>query len=142
MFELLTGRQPFSGESAVAIALKHLQSEIPSPKRWNESIPQSVENIILKATAKDPFHRYQSANAMKRDIETALYPERINEQPFYIPEDMEATKAIPVIQQEQLFENVTDETIVLQGSKVDEQARKEDEDLNKKKNEVINGSKF
>ena len=55
---------------------------------------------------------------------------------------MEATKAIPVIQQEQLFENVTDETIVLQGSKVDEQARKEDEDLNKKKNEVINGSKF
>lgn len=52
MFELLTGRQPFSGESAVAIALKHLQSEIPSPKRWNENIPQSVENIILKATAK------------------------------------------------------------------------------------------
>ena len=50
---------------------------------------------------------------MKRDIETALYPERINEQPFYIPEDMEATKAIPIIQQEQLFENVTDETIVL-----------------------------
>lgn len=133
MFELLTGRQPFSGESAVAIALKHLQSEIPSPKRWNENIPQSVENIILKATAKDPFHRYQSANAMKRDIETALYPERINEQPFYIPEDMEATKAIPIIQQEQLFGNVTDETIVLKGSKVDEQTRKEETELNKKK---------
>ncbi|WP_242213747.1 serine/threonine protein kinase PrkC [Bacillus cereus group sp. BfR-BA-01383] len=132
MFELLTGRQPFSGESAVAIALKHLQNEIPSPKRWNENIPQSVENIILKATAKDPFHRYQSANAMKRDIETALYPERINEQPFYIPEDMEATKAIPIIQQEQLFENVTDETIVLKGSKVDEQVREEAE-LSKKK---------
>lgn len=69
---------------------------------------------------------------MKRDIETALYPERINEQPFYIPEDMEATKAIPIIQQEQLFENVTDETIVLKGSKVDEQTRKEETDLNKK----------
>lgn len=133
MFELLTGRQPFSGESAVAIALKHLQSEIPSPRRWNENIPQSVENIILKATAKDPFHRYQSANAMKRDIETALYPERINEQPFYIPEDMEATKAIPIIQQEQLFENVTDETIVLSGSKVDEPKRKEHTELDKKK---------
>ena len=126
MFELLTGRQPFSGESAVAIALKHLQNETPSPKRWNPDIPQSVENIILKATAKDPFHRYQSANAMKRDIETALYPERINEQPFYIPEDMEATKAIPIIQQEQLFENVSDETIVLNGNKVDEQVKNEE----------------
>ncbi len=126
MFELLTGRQPFSGESAVAIALKHLQNETPSPKRWNPDIPQSVENIILKATAKDPFHRYQSANAMKRDIETALYPERINEQPFYIPEDMEATKAIPIIQQEQLFGNVSDETIVLNGNKVDEQVKNEE----------------
>ncbi|PFK46082.1 serine/threonine protein kinase [Bacillus cereus] len=126
MFELLTGRQPFSGESAVAIALKHLQNETPSPKRWNPDIPQSVENIILKATAKDPFHRYQSANAMKRDIETALYPERINEQPFYIPEDMEATKAIPIIQQEQLFGNVSDETIVLNGNKVVEQMQNEE----------------
>ena len=133
MFELLTGRQPFSGESAIAIALKHLQNETPSPKRWNPDIPQSVENIILKATAKDPFHRYQSANAMKRDIETALYPERINEQPFYIPEDMEATKAIPIIQQEQLFENVSDETIVLNGSKVDEQIKNEEVKPNVKK---------
>ena len=133
MFELLTGRQPFSGESAVAIALKHLQNETPSPKRWNPDIPQSVENIILKATAKDPFHRYQSANAMKRDIETALYPERINEQPFYIPEDMEATKAIPIIQQEQLFGNVSDETIVLNGSKADEQIKDEEVKPNEKK---------
>lgn len=70
---------------------------------------------------------------MKRDIETALYPERINEQPFYIPEDMEATKAIPIIQQEQLFQNVSDETIVLKGSKVDEQVRKEETKSGKKK---------
>ncbi len=133
MFELLTGRQPFSGESAVAIALKHLQNETPSPKRWNPDIPQSVENIILKATAKDPFHRYQSANAMKRDIETALYPERINEQPFYIPEDMEATKAIPIIQQEQLFGNVSDETIVLNGSNVEEQIKNEEVKPSEKK---------
>ena len=55
MFELLTGRPPFSGESAVSIALKHLQSETPSLRRWNPAIPQSVENIVLKATAKDPL---------------------------------------------------------------------------------------
>jgi serine/threonine-protein kinase len=60
MFELLTGRLPFSGESAVSIALKHLQSETPSVRRWNPNVPQSVENIVLKATAKDSFHRYNS----------------------------------------------------------------------------------
>jgi eukaryotic-like serine/threonine-protein kinase len=97
MFELLTGRLPFSGESAVSIVLKHLQSETPSPKAWNPSIPQSVENIILKATAKDPFHRYQSAEEMEEDIRTALNPERLNEQKFTIADDDEATKAVPII---------------------------------------------
>ena len=52
MYELLTGRLPFSGESAVSIALKHLQSETPHPRQWNPSIPQSVENIILKQPQK------------------------------------------------------------------------------------------
>ncbi|MGG2095844.1 Stk1 family PASTA domain-containing Ser/Thr kinase [Bacillus sp. S13(2024)] len=137
MFELLTGRPPFSGESAVSIALKHLQNETPSPKRWNPDIPQSVENIILKATTKDPFHRYQSANAMKRDIETALYPERINEQPFHIPEDMEATKAIPIIQQEQLINTNSEETIVLFGNSKEEKQQnevKQEEQPKKKSN--------
>ena len=124
MFELLTGRPPFSGESAVSIALKHLQNETPSPKRWNPDIPQSVENVILKATAKDPFHRYQSVTAMKREIETALYPERMKEEPFRIPEDMEATRAIPIIQEEQLIEAKNDETIIVT-SKQAEDAKQE-----------------
>ncbi|MFS0782353.1 Stk1 family PASTA domain-containing Ser/Thr kinase [Bacillus sp. 1P06AnD] len=97
MFELLTGRLPFSGESAVSIALKHLQSSTPSPRRWNPAIPQSVENIVLKATAKDPFHRYESADEMKEDLLTALRPDRKGESPFIVPEDMDATKAIPII---------------------------------------------
>ena len=97
MFELLTGRLPFSGESAVSIALKHLQSETPSPTRWNPDIPQSFENIVLKATAKDPFLRYGNAEEMERDLETALDRDRINEPKFVIPEDIDATKAIPVI---------------------------------------------
>lgn len=110
MFELFTGRLPFYGESAISIALKHLQSETPSPKRWNPDIPQSVENIILKATAKDSFYRYESVDAMWEDIRTALDPSRINEAPFVIPEDQDATKAIPVITNEQL--QSTDETII------------------------------
>ncbi len=111
MFELLTGRLPFSGESAVSIALKHLQSETPSIRRWNPTIPQSVENIVLKATAKDPFHRYDSAEDMERDLRSALDPERINEAKFAIPEDDEATKAIPIISDERPYRNIEDTKI-------------------------------
>lgn len=98
MFELLTGRLPFSGESAVSIVLKHLQAETPSPRAWNPEIPQSVENIVLKAMAKDPFYRYPSAREMNEDIRTALDPSRRNEAKFTIPDDgEEATKAVPII---------------------------------------------
>lgn len=111
MFELLTGRLPFSGESAVSIALKHLQSETPSVRRWNPAIPQSVENIVLKATAKDPFHRYNSVDDMHEDLSTALLPERLNEPKFMIPFDDEATKEIPIITNDRPIENL-DETLV------------------------------
>src|SRR5690606_28750241 len=110
MFELLTGRLPFSGESAVSIALKHLQSETPFPSRWNPDIPQSVENIVLKATAKDPFIRYESAELMESDLETALDANRLHEPKFVIPEDDDATKAIPVINGEYL-KNEQEQTI-------------------------------
>ncbi|MGM0789042.1 MAG: Stk1 family PASTA domain-containing Ser/Thr kinase [Bacillota bacterium] len=111
MFELLTGRLPFSGESAVSIALKHLQSETPSLRRWNPSIPQSVENIVLKATAKDPFHRYENVEDMEEDIRTALEPDRMNEKKFSVPDDDDATKAIPVITSDRPYQNM-DETRV------------------------------
>jgi serine/threonine protein kinase len=111
MFEILTGRLPFSGESAVSIALKHLQSETPSVRRWNSNIPQSVENIVLKATAKDPFHRYNSVDEMEEDIRTALNSERMNEPKFIIPVDDEATKAIPIITNDRPHKNL-DETLV------------------------------
>ncbi len=133
MFELLTGRPPFSGESAVSIALKHLQNETPSPKRWNPDIPQSVENIVLKATAKDPFHRYESADEMRQDIETALYPERINERKFMIPEDNEATKAIPIIRQENFKDRDSEETIVLPRSIDKKETEQVKEEPKKKK---------
>jgi serine/threonine-protein kinase len=112
LFELLTGRLPFDGESAISIALKHLQSETPSPKRWNPDIPQSLENIILKATAKDPFHRYGSAEEMEKDLETAFDVNRISEPRFSIPEDFEATKALPIITNESIEQSKIEDTIV------------------------------
>ncbi|MDP4082989.1 MAG: Stk1 family PASTA domain-containing Ser/Thr kinase [Bacillota bacterium] len=117
MFELLTGRLPFSGESAISIALKHLQSETPSVRRWNPSIPQSVENIVLKATAKDPFHRYNNVEEMGEDLRTALNPERLDEPKFVVPIDIEATKAIPVITNDRPLQNL-DETLVHNHEKI------------------------
>ncbi|MFG6115178.1 Stk1 family PASTA domain-containing Ser/Thr kinase [Halobacillus sp. MO56] len=113
MFELLTGRLPFSGESAVSVALKHLQNDTPSLKRWNPDLPQSVENVVLKATAKDPLQRYANVHEMEDDMETALDPARMDEAPFVIEDDLdEKTKAIPVITKEAFENNHNDETIV------------------------------
>lgn len=111
MFELLTGQLPFSGESAVSVALKHLQTEPPSMKRWNPSIPQSVENIVLKSTAKDPFHRYHSLEDMEQDLSTALDPERANESKFTVPLDEDETKALPIIKQIEQTENTQTKVI-------------------------------
>ena len=79
MFELLTGRVPFKGENAVEIAIKHMKDQIPSVCKYNPSIPQSVENIILKACAKNPKNRYSSAAEMYEDLKTCLDDERRKE---------------------------------------------------------------
>ncbi|EMR07564.1 Serine/threonine-protein kinase PrkC [Bhargavaea cecembensis DSE10] len=101
LFEILTGKLPFSGESAVSIALKHLQEQTPSVRALRPEIPQSLENVILKATAKDSAARYPSADAMLRDLHTVLSPERSGEAPYEPPPiDEEATRAIPVIRDE------------------------------------------
>lgn len=114
MFELLTGRMPFFGESAVSIALKHLQNDTPSPKRWNPAIPQSLENIILRSTAKDPFHRYDTVEAMEEDLRTALDPHRLNEAPYKPPiQDGDVTKAIPIITDDKMTENTSTENTIV-----------------------------
>ena len=136
MFELLTGRLPFSGESAVSIALKHLQSETPSLKRWNPQIPQSVENIVLKATAKDPFHRYDNVDEMEDDLRTALDSKRLNEGKFVIPEDDEATKAIPIITNDRPYHNL-DETIVRKDAPAAQEPNGKPEKKKKKKWPII-----
>ncbi len=100
LYELLTGELPFSGESAVSIALKHLQTETPSVRASDATIPQSLENVVLKATAKDASHRYATVEEMQEDLETILAPTRINEPKFKAPIDNDITKAIPIIKEQ------------------------------------------
>ncbi|HSJ38371.1 MAG TPA: Stk1 family PASTA domain-containing Ser/Thr kinase [Planococcus sp. (in: firmicutes)] len=116
MYELLTGRLPFSGESAVSIALKHLQTETPSLREIVPTIPQSLENIVLKATAKNAQHRYQSADEMDEDLSTVLLPERLNEPKFMAPVDEDATRAMPAIKDSSHYVNA-EETITSGSSK-------------------------
>lgn len=90
LYELLSGSVPFRGKTPTEIAIKHLREKIPYVRSFNPSIPQSVENIILKATAKDPDQRYASANEMLLDLQRCLLPqyqdvERINITPKQVP---------------------------------------------------------
>ncbi len=79
MYELLTGKIPFKGENAVEIAIKHMKEPIPSVVEFNPEIPQSVENVILKACAKNPKNRYASAMEMHDDLKTCLDKNRLDE---------------------------------------------------------------
>ena len=81
-YELLSGSLPFKGDNAVEIALKHMREPLPSLREDNSAIPQSIENIVRRATAKNPKNRYESARSMHEDLLTALDDDRMDE-PVY-----------------------------------------------------------
>jgi len=72
MFEMLTGRVPFNGETTVAIAIKHIQTPMPSPREFIPEIPRSVEQIVLKCCEKSPDRRYQNMEELIADLKQSL----------------------------------------------------------------------
>lgn len=115
LYELITGTVPFSGDTPVSIALKHAQEPIPSIRKKDQSVPQALENVVLKATAKDPRDRYATAQAMQADLDSSLDPERADE-PVFVPN----------------HGNNNDKTIVLPGFKAPEKEQTvESEEENK-----------
>ena len=100
MYELITGNVPFKGDNAVEIALKQMKEKIPSIRKQNPTIPQSVENILLRATAKNPRNRYESAKQMHEDLLHCLDEEHSNDKKisFEYPEnDLDETAPIKVV---------------------------------------------
>ena len=98
MFELLTGKLPFKGENAVEIAIKQMREPIPSVRSISPDIPQSVENVVLKACAKNPKNRYDTAREMFEDIKTCMDPVRSDEKRIvyqYPENDLDETKVMP-----------------------------------------------
>ena len=72
IFEMLTGRVPFNGETTVAIAIKHIQTPMPSPREYVPEIPRSVEQIVLKCCEKSPDRRYQNMAELIADLKQSL----------------------------------------------------------------------
>ncbi|WP_138751676.1 Stk1 family PASTA domain-containing Ser/Thr kinase [Paenibacillus sinopodophylli] len=99
LYQMLTAKLPFLGESPISVALKHLQETFEEPRVVNPHIPQSVENVILKAMRKNPSERYASAHEMLLDLDTCLRPERLKEPKvtFIHVNDMEETRVMPAI---------------------------------------------
>ncbi|MBS4761609.1 Stk1 family PASTA domain-containing Ser/Thr kinase [Carnobacteriaceae bacterium zg-ZUI252] len=92
-YELIMGNVPFTGDSAVSIAMKHFQEALPSVKKYaKQDIPQSVENIILKACAKQPDNRYSSAQEMFVALERCMDAKVMNEPKYNEPTPLDMTK--------------------------------------------------
>ena len=130
MYELLTGDVPYRGDNAVEIALKHLKEPLPSIRKYLPSIPQSIENVILKSTAKNPKNRYKDAREMYEDIKTSLSPERIDEPRWvykYSEKELEETKVLDDVVKE----------VKNQDKKEAKKIEKEAKEENKKQNKIL-----
>ena len=90
-YEMLTGDVPFKADQAVQIALQHMREPMPSVHKANPNVPQSVENIIIRATAKNPRLRYQSCDEMLKDLEKCMLPEHQNDKPLSLKDPIDKT---------------------------------------------------
>ena len=68
LYEMLVGRPPFSGETSVSVAYQHVSAEVPPPTQLNADVPVELEAIVMRAVAKDPAHRQQTADEIRRDL--------------------------------------------------------------------------
>ncbi|UQS83460.1 Stk1 family PASTA domain-containing Ser/Thr kinase [Bombilactobacillus thymidiniphilus] len=106
LFEMLMGKLPFDGDNAMAVALQHFNDQLPNMRAINPDIPQALENVVRKATAKDLTQRYKSVQEMAQDLKTSLDPARSKESPLPLsalnkPVDNRQTKVLPNLTAEQ-----------------------------------------
>lgn len=102
-YEMLTGHIPYDGDSAVTIALQHFQKPLPSIIAENPNVPQALENVVIKATAKKLTDRYQSVAEMYVDLSSCLSADRRNEKKLVFDDTAKAdTKTLPKVSQNTL----------------------------------------
>jgi serine/threonine-protein kinase len=93
LYEMVVGKPPFAGDSPVAIAYKHVREEPIQPSRANRAVPRSLEAIIMQAMAKDPAHRYQTAEDLRNDLLRYLRGNAVYADPPLTPSVMAAAAA-------------------------------------------------
>ena len=137
-YEMLTGHIPYDGDSAVTIALQHFQKPLPSVIAENPSVPQALENVVIKATAKKLTDRYKSVSEMYVDLSSSLSYNRRNEPKLVFDDASKAdTKTLPKVPQTTLtsIPKVQPQTDSHQATKAspEESAKKSVEKLVKKR---------
>ncbi|MCU5745751.1 Stk1 family PASTA domain-containing Ser/Thr kinase [Staphylococcus sp. SQ8-PEA] len=110
LYEMLLGKPPFTGETAISVALQHIQSSVPNPTEQREEIPQSLSNVVLRATEKNKNDRYPTIEAMREDLNSCLNQTRQNEEVYHT--DNTQTKTVP-IQTDKIVENFNRDTKVM-----------------------------
>lgn len=134
MYEMVTGRVPFDGESTVAIAIQHLQEEMVVPSAYAPNLPISMEKIILKCTQKSPDRRYQTISDLLMDLKKAL-----------ISPDEDFVVMVPVGQQEKTrvmkpeeLESIKEQTGKVYYEEPDEDENEEDDEDDEEEGGFLN----
>ena len=136
LYELLVGEVPFEGESAVSIALKHFQEPLPRISQMLPTVPQSLENVVLKATAKEPLDRYSSCYEMLEDLQTCLNPERLHEPMFKPTAFSQETKVLQPIATGQIPRKIPATSKEVPEIQFDEEKKAVQEEPKKKKKKI------
>ena len=126
MYEMVTGRVPFDGDSTVAVAIQHLQEEMVAPSAYAPDLPISLEKIILKATMKNPDRRYAAIEDLLMDLKKALVSPNEDFVTMIDADEAEKTRIVSPEEQEQIRQELMDEDDeeLVEGDEEDE----EDED--------------
>lgn len=130
LFEMLTGRVPFNGDTTVAIAIKHIQEPMPSPRDYVAEIPVSVEQIVYKCTQKSPDRRYQSMPEVIEDLKRSLMTPDEDFVKIVDPDETASTRVITdqevkeIKQQVQKKSSVTGDSIRLRKELEEERTKK------------------
>ena len=130
LFEMLTGRVPFNGDTTVAIAIKHIQEPMPSPRDYVAEIPVSVEQIVYKCTQKSPDRRYQSMPEVVEDLKRSLMTPDEDFVKIVDPDETASTRVITeqevkeIKQQVQKKSSVTGDSIRLRKELEEERTKK------------------
>lgn len=109
MYEMVTGRVPFDGDSTVAVAIQHLQEEMVAPSAYAADLPISLEKIILKATMKNPDRRYSNMEDLLMDLKKALVSPNEDFVTILDADEAEKTRVVSAEEQEQLRKELMSE---------------------------------